>query len=151
MSEDLTAVQAEFPAFRIWREELCGRVRFVARSMRPDVNPHTVITPDLSELRAAIEPSWEASARPFSPATPNVARMYDYLLHDQDHLAADRAAAGILRRFPEVAVIARANREFQAEPRGCYLQFSPMSRIAVPRVNGILEVDRIEFQALGIL
>src|ERR1700728_4496058 len=26
-----------------------------------------------------------------------------------------------------------------------------MSRIAVPRVNGILEVDRIEFQGLGIL
>jgi S-adenosyl methyltransferase len=115
VSDDLAALRAEFPVFRIWREEVSGRVRFVARSMRPDLNPHTVITPDLSELRAAIEPSREDSLRPFSPATPNVARMYDYLLHGKDHLAVDRAAAaGIIRRYPEVALIARANREFQA-------------------------------------
>jgi O-methyltransferase involved in polyketide biosynthesis len=115
VSEDLTALRAEFPTFRIWREDASGRVRFVARSLRADVNPHTVITADLGELRAAIAPSQVAPARPFSPATPNIARMYDYLLRGKDHLAVDRAAVTrITRRFPEVAAIARANREFQA-------------------------------------
>jgi hypothetical protein len=47
---------AEFPAFRIWRESICGRVRFIACRLHPDLHPHTVITADLDELRAALAP-----------------------------------------------------------------------------------------------
>ena len=37
-------LKAEFPAFQIWREEMPGRARYVARSLHADLNPHTVIT-----------------------------------------------------------------------------------------------------------
>jgi O-methyltransferase involved in polyketide biosynthesis len=113
--DPLAALRQEFPAFRIWREEICGRVRYSAYRTQPGLHPHTVITDDLAELRAALEPSQYAALIPFSPDVPNVARMYDYMLGGKDNLAADRAAAQvILRDFPEVEQIARASRAFQA-------------------------------------
>jgi O-methyltransferase involved in polyketide biosynthesis len=52
---------------------------------------------------------------PFSTAQPNIARMYDYWLQGKDHYPADRAAAlGVMEKFPEVAIIAQANRAFLA-------------------------------------
>jgi hypothetical protein len=56
VSDDLTGLQAEFPAFRIWEEEFPGRSRYVARSRYPGLNPHTVVTTDLRELRDALQP-----------------------------------------------------------------------------------------------
>ena len=54
-----------------------------------------------------------AGAAVYSPAEPNIARMYSYWLAGKDHYEADRAAAGqILQRYPEVAEAARANRAF---------------------------------------
>ncbi len=50
----LTALQDEFPQFRIWRESIHGRHRYVACSQHLDLNPHTVITDDPEELRAAL-------------------------------------------------------------------------------------------------
>jgi hypothetical protein len=50
----LTALQEEFPQFRIWREITLGRARYNARSLHPGTHPHTVITPDPGELRAAL-------------------------------------------------------------------------------------------------
>jgi hypothetical protein len=47
-------LQASFPRFRIWREITYGRARYIARSRDPGVGPHTVITPDPDELRAAL-------------------------------------------------------------------------------------------------
>ncbi len=45
--------------------------------------------------------------------TPNVARIYDYLLGGKDNFAADRAAAQqLLNAIPDVAAIARDNRSF---------------------------------------
>src|ERR1700719_3523440 len=45
--------------------------------------------------------------------TPNVARIYDYLLGGKDNFAADRAAAGqLIAAIPDVAAIARDNRSF---------------------------------------
>ena len=45
--------------------------------------------------------------------TPNVARIYDYLLGGKDNFAADREAAGQLMTFiPDIAAIARDNRAF---------------------------------------
>ena len=48
-------------------------------------------------------------------STPNVARIYDYLLGGKDNFAADRAAAGrLIEAIPDVAAIARDNRSFVA-------------------------------------
>jgi O-methyltransferase involved in polyketide biosynthesis len=114
-ADELAGLQEEFPAFRIWREITGERVRFVARSLRPGVSPHTVVTDDVGELRAALEPSRVGGLVPFSPTTPSIARMYDALLGGKDNFAADRAAVrAILDNFPEAALIARANRAFQA-------------------------------------
>src|SRR5919108_4981515 len=45
--------------------------------------------------------------------TPNVARMYDYLLGGKDNYAADReAVAEVVRRAPDTPFMARENRAF---------------------------------------
>jgi hypothetical protein len=45
--------------------------------------------------------------------TPNVARIYDYLLRGKDNFAADREAAKrLIKAIPDVAGIARDNRSF---------------------------------------
>jgi hypothetical protein len=54
LPDPLPALRAEFPAFRIWRETTRDRVRYIARSPHLDLNPHTVVTDDLGELRAAL-------------------------------------------------------------------------------------------------
>ena len=114
-SHDLIMLKAEFPAFQIWREDLPGRARYVARSLHAGLNPHTVVTSDLAELRDALEPAKTAGVVSFTVARPNIARMYSYLLRGKDHYQADRTAAdAIVDRFPEVAEIARANRRFLA-------------------------------------
>lgn len=57
-AEDLAAeldhLRADFPEFWIWRENTGSGVRFVARSQRAGRNPHTVVTADPAELRAAL-------------------------------------------------------------------------------------------------
>ena len=54
-----------------------------------------------------------ASTLPFDTRAPNIARVYNYWLGGKDHHAADRKAAeDVLADFPEVALLARANREF---------------------------------------
>jgi hypothetical protein len=50
----LPALRSEFPQFRIWRETEGNRARYIARSLFPGVHPHTVVTPDLAELRAEL-------------------------------------------------------------------------------------------------
>lgn len=52
--DPLPVLQQQFPAFRIWREHMYGRPRYVARSQHLSLNPHTVITDDPDELRAAL-------------------------------------------------------------------------------------------------
>jgi O-methyltransferase involved in polyketide biosynthesis len=128
--EQLRALRAEFPAWRIWREDACGRVRYVARSRRADLNPHTVVTADLGELRKALEvarperrfvlfPGSQltpaGSGLEFTPSRPSMARIYDHLLGGKDNYPADRTAAHkMLRKFPEIGEIAQANRAFLA-------------------------------------
>jgi len=56
VNDDLTGLQADFPAFLIWREEFPGRPRYVARSRYLGLNPHTVVTTDLRELRDVLPP-----------------------------------------------------------------------------------------------
>ena len=62
LPDPLPALQAEFPDHRIWRENLCGRIRYIARSLHFGVHPNTVVTDDPHELRAALAPR----SRPFS-------------------------------------------------------------------------------------
>jgi hypothetical protein len=57
---DLAQLQAGFPQFAIWREPGQGQSRYIARRLRPSIRLHTLITPDLRELR--IELSAGASA-----------------------------------------------------------------------------------------
>lgn len=52
--DGLLALQQEFPRYVIWRELRPGRARYVARSSRLGLNPYTVVTDDLAELRAAL-------------------------------------------------------------------------------------------------
>ena len=47
-------MQRNFPHHRIWREFLPGHTVYVARSQHPAAHPHTVVTPDLHELHAAL-------------------------------------------------------------------------------------------------
>ena len=62
---ELTRLRAEFPGHWIGTETIPGRgVRYLARARQHDAQPHTVITPDLSELRAALE---AGQAQPTQP------------------------------------------------------------------------------------
>ena len=113
--DQLAALGEDFPQFRICQETIGDRVRYTACRQQPGLHPHTVITGDLAEIRAALESARNRRLIPFSPDVPNVARMYSFFLGGKDHLQADRAAAlAVLRKFPEVADIAKANRAFQA-------------------------------------
>jgi SAM-dependent methyltransferase len=122
-ADELARVQARYPQFRIWREDDRGRVRYIARSQHPGLNPHTVVAADLSELRAALsdaaaQPSaagqpFESRPTRFDPAIPHPARVYNVWLGGKDGLAADRrAAAEVAACRPQVVAGARANREF---------------------------------------
>jgi hypothetical protein len=54
MPEDLAALQEQFADFCIWQETIDEQVRYVACGTGLAVRPHTVITTDLAELRAAL-------------------------------------------------------------------------------------------------
>ena len=125
MSEDdLATVQADFPGYRIWREILPGRDRYIVRSLVPGLSPHTLVTDDLAELRDALEPVSPPQPDAFTTARANVARMYAHWLGGKDSFEADRTAAdSVLVKFPEVAEVARANRAFLARAVG-----TPLSR-----------------------
>ena len=50
----LCALRADFPQFRIWPEVAGARTLYVARRLRRGTHPHTLVTADLNELRAAL-------------------------------------------------------------------------------------------------
>jgi hypothetical protein len=52
--DPIVRLRADFPQFDIWRENIYGRRRYVARSRHLSVSPHSVITEDPDELRAAL-------------------------------------------------------------------------------------------------
>jgi hypothetical protein len=55
------------------------------------------------------------TAPDFDPATPSIARVYDYLLNGKDNFAADRAVAEqLLAVAPLAAEVTRDNRQFLA-------------------------------------
>jgi SAM-dependent methyltransferase len=125
VSDPLTALQHQFPLFRIWREDACGQVRYIVRSRHPGQHPHTIVTTDPGELRAALG---DRSAQPhsggsqpgpgaprFDPDVPHPARVYNVWLGGKDSYPADRnAAAEVAACRPQVVAGARANRAFLA-------------------------------------
>jgi S-adenosyl methyltransferase len=116
-ADELAALRAEFPRFRIWREAIGERVRYVARRMEPGARPHTVVTADPGELRETLSggtgPPREDGVGIFDAAAPSIARMYNRWLGGKDNFEADRHAADALTaEFPEIAPVARANRAF---------------------------------------
>ncbi len=54
LAAELDGLRADFPQFWIWRENTGSGVRYVARSQRAGLNPHTVVTADPAELRAVL-------------------------------------------------------------------------------------------------
>jgi hypothetical protein len=58
--EALMKMQRDFPSHRIWREIIPGRTSYIARSTQPAAHPHTVVTPDLDELHAALTDASQA-------------------------------------------------------------------------------------------
>jgi hypothetical protein len=77
--EELAGLRTGFPQFRIWREISCDRTRYIARSLQPGTRPHTIVTADPRELRAALNIG-VPQARPdlgrvFESRMPNIARL----------------------------------------------------------------------------
>jgi hypothetical protein len=66
--DPLPRLRADFPQFRIWREQTPGRVRYVARRLDASVRPHTVITADPAELRRELSASRRLDGTPRPPA-----------------------------------------------------------------------------------
>lgn len=64
LGRTLASLQEEFPAFQIWWEVTGEHARFVAVRRHPGTTPHTVVTADIAELRAAL------SSPAHSPANP---------------------------------------------------------------------------------
>jgi O-methyltransferase involved in polyketide biosynthesis len=115
VNDELAALRGEFPKFRIWQEIIGDRTRYIARGGGPGISPHTVVTGELGELREALsgEAGQQAAPVPADGRPPNIARVYNYWLGGKDHFAADRKAAdSVLADFPEIALVARANRDF---------------------------------------
>jgi hypothetical protein len=52
--EELAALRADFPQHDITRDATLIPARYVSRRVRSGVHPHTVVTPDPSELRAIL-------------------------------------------------------------------------------------------------
>lgn len=60
---DLDAARRDFPGYQIEVEPIPGRRRYIARRIQPGPGPHTLVTSDLSELRAELSLT--------QPPTPN--------------------------------------------------------------------------------
>ncbi len=62
--DPLPQLRADFPQFQIWREQIPGRPRYVARSLHDGIGPHTLITSDLAELRQELAAGRRLEERP---------------------------------------------------------------------------------------
>ena len=114
----LASTVHEFPQFRIWREITTDREpRFVARRRHPGVSPHTVVTPDLAELRAALatSPGRGPAVGPgaFKPRIPHTVQVRSAWLQS----ARESPSAALIawsRTFPAAPEQVREARQFLA-------------------------------------
>ena len=63
-AQELAHLKEDFPAFRIWQETTGERIRLVAVRRHHGISPHTVVTADAAELRAALSSTRSATAGP---------------------------------------------------------------------------------------
>ncbi len=61
---ELADLQEDFPEYRIWQEAMGDHVRLVAVCRTPGGSPHTVVTSDPAELRAALASSAPCPSAP---------------------------------------------------------------------------------------
>ena len=61
---DLDAARRDFPRYQIEVEPSPGRRRYIARRTQPGPGPHTLVTSDLTELRAELTATRPPSADP---------------------------------------------------------------------------------------
>ena len=54
-ADELADLQADFPQFQIWPDATLDRLRYISVSTRLDLNPHTVVTDSLAEMRAVLQ------------------------------------------------------------------------------------------------
>jgi hypothetical protein len=66
---DITELQRDFPGYRIWQEPMGAQTRLVAVRRQPGTSPHTLVTADLAELRAALAKSTPAPGMTHSAAS----------------------------------------------------------------------------------
>jgi hypothetical protein len=66
----LAALQNEFPQFHIWSENTLTGRRYIARSRHLNQHPHTLVTPDPGELRAALDTTRIQQPRSTDPRLP---------------------------------------------------------------------------------
>jgi len=57
MTDALSELRADFPGYVIDTEAIIKGKRYIAVRRGPGPGPHTVITPDLAELRIALGPA----------------------------------------------------------------------------------------------
>jgi len=106
---ELEELRADFPGWRISREQVGERVSYLARGKRPGANPRIAEADTPTQLRTMLEPT------PLDTSQPNIARVYDYWLGGKDNYAADRAAAQrLVAIYPHLPKLARHNRLFLA-------------------------------------
>jgi SAM-dependent methyltransferase len=105
----LEELRADFPGWRISREQVGERVSYLARGQRPGASPRIAEADTPTQLRAMLEPT------PLDTSRPNIARVYDYWLGGKDNYAADRAEAErLVAIYPHLPKLARHNRLFLA-------------------------------------
>lgn len=66
----LAALQNDFPRFHIWSENTFTGRRYIARRRHLNQHPHTLVTPDPGELRAALDATRIQQPRSTGPRLP---------------------------------------------------------------------------------
>jgi SAM-dependent methyltransferase len=104
---ELEELRADFPSWRISREQVGERVSYLACGQHPGANPRVAEADTPMQLRVMLEPT------PLDTSRPNIARVYDYWLGGKDNYAADRAEAErLMAIYPHLPKLARYNRLF---------------------------------------
>jgi hypothetical protein len=63
-AQELAHLQEDFPGFRIWQEITGEGTRLVAVRRHHGISPHTVVTAEAAELRAALGRPGHTTASP---------------------------------------------------------------------------------------
>ena len=83
VAADLARLHAEFPGYRIWHETTGNRARLVAVRRYHGASPHTVVTADPAELRAALAASLPPlRPQPLTGGSPDTDGQYPQAIAD---------------------------------------------------------------------